>query len=88
MEDDADVLDRALGDPRAAEVVVEELDRALVDVVLDVHKLSAAQVVDDADVRTARDELLDQRRADEGRPACDQGGTSAPVVGSRHGREA
>jgi hypothetical protein len=88
VEDEVDVLDGPLGGAGPAEVVVQELDRALVDVVLDVLELAAAQVVDDPHGGAARDELLDERRADERRAARDQGGTTAPVEGSRHGREA
>ena len=84
MEDDARPFDRTLAGPRAAEVVFDELDRCSLDVLLDVFEPSAAQIVDDADVRAARDELVDERGADERGAACDERGPAGPVEGARH----
>ena len=88
VEDEADVLDRALSHTGAPEIVLDELDRALVDVVLDVLELAAAEVVDHADGGAAGDELLHEGRADERRAARDERRSPAPFVRSRHGREA
>ena len=67
-----DARNRLTRDFRVQEVGLRELDRAGVDVALEVGQLSTAQVVHDTHPRAGRDQRVDQVRADERRAAGDQ----------------
>jgi hypothetical protein len=80
MEDDVDAIDRSARDFRVEQIAPQELHGALIDDLLDVLQLPAAQIVDDADRRAAGEERVHQRRADEGRPTRDEDLLGAPGV--------
>ena len=84
MEHDAHPVDRALGRAGAAQVVLDELELARVQVRRDVLEPPAGEVVHDSNLRVARDKLVDEGGADERRATRHESGTSAPVEPSLH----
>src|ERR1700722_2011743 len=78
MKNGVHPLHRRAGDARFSQVCMDEINLSASGMFLDVAEMPAGQIVDDADFRATCEQVVRQRRADEGGASRHQHKFSAP----------
>src|SRR5579864_7866611 len=78
MKHNLNILHCSARHARFAQVRLDKLDTACFDVILDVFEPATRKVVDDAHLRTSREQCVHEIRADEGRTTGYQDSSTVP----------
>jgi hypothetical protein len=90
VKNSIDALHRRPRHTRFPQIGLQKIYLASAEVLANVAEMPAAQVIDDANFfRPSRQQLVDKRRADEGRSPCHENSLSRPKsLRRRHARAA